>query len=88
MASDRSAAASRAHEDIDAREGKQQITPRRRNRRMRRLRDGDPFAGSGTTGVAALRQGRRFAGWEMNPEYAEMARCRLAAAREQLEIGF
>jgi site-specific DNA-methyltransferase (adenine-specific) len=48
----------------------------------------DPFAGSGTTGVAALRQGRRFAGWEMNPEYAEMARRRLAAAREQLEIGF
>ena len=48
----------------------------------------DPFTGSGSTGVAALRLGRRFAGWEMNPEYAEMARRRLAAAREQLEIGF
>src|SRR5436190_19579263 len=31
----------------------------------------DPFAGSGTTGVAALRLGRRFLGWEMNAEYAE-----------------
>jgi site-specific DNA-methyltransferase (adenine-specific) len=48
----------------------------------------DPFTGSGSTGVAALRLGRRFAGWEMNPEYAEMARRRPAAAREQLEIGF
>jgi site-specific DNA-methyltransferase (adenine-specific) len=48
----------------------------------------DPFAGSGTTGVAALRLGRRFEGWEMNPEYAAIARRRLANAREQLQIGF
>jgi len=48
----------------------------------------DPFTGSGSTGVAALRQGRRFAGWEMNPEYAESARRRLTTAREQLEIDF
>ncbi len=47
----------------------------------------DPFAGSGTTGVAALRLGRRFLGWEMNPEYAHIARRRLTAAREQLELG-
>src|SRR3954452_16948964 len=40
----------------------------------------DPFAGSGSTGVAALRLGRRFAGWGMKPEYAEMARRRLAPA--------
>lgn len=44
----------------------------------------DPFAGSGTTGVAAIRLGRRFLGWEMNPAYVEMARRRLATAREQL----
>jgi site-specific DNA-methyltransferase (adenine-specific) len=44
----------------------------------------DPFTGSGTTGVAALRLGRRFLGWEMDPRYAAMARKRLEAAREQL----
>lgn len=44
----------------------------------------DPFAGSGTTGVAALRLGRRFLGWEFNPEYVQVARRRLATAREQL----
>lgn len=47
----------------------------------------DPFVGSGTTGVAAIRQGRRFVGWEMNPAYVEIARKRLTAAREQLELG-
>jgi site-specific DNA-methyltransferase (adenine-specific) len=48
----------------------------------------DPFAGSGTTGVAAVRLGRRFIGWEMNVIYADTARHRLLAAREQLELGF
>ena len=46
----------------------------------------DPFAGSGTTGVTAVRLGRRFLGWEMNPTYADMARKRIARAREQLEL--
>jgi len=39
----------------------------------------DPFAGSGTTGVAALSQGRRFLGFELDPTIAEGARERLAA---------
>lgn len=39
----------------------------------------DPFSGSGTTGVAALRLGRRFVGCELNPEYASIARDRLTA---------
>jgi site-specific DNA-methyltransferase (adenine-specific) len=47
----------------------------------------DPFAGSGTTGVAAIRLGRHFLGWEMNATYVEIGRRRLAAAREQLELG-
>lgn len=38
----------------------------------------DPFAGSGTVGVVALRHGRRFLGLELNPTYADMARRRIA----------
>jgi site-specific DNA-methyltransferase (adenine-specific) len=37
----------------------------------------DPFAGSGTTGMVALRKGRSFIGIELNPAYAEMARNRI-----------
>ena len=40
----------------------------------------DPFAGSGTTGVAALRHGRRFLGIERERAYAALALRRLAAA--------
>ena len=38
----------------------------------------DPFAGSGTVGVVALRYGRRFIGCELNAEYCQMARRRVA----------
>ncbi len=37
----------------------------------------DPFAGSGTVGVVALRHARNFIGIELNPVYAEMARNRI-----------
>ncbi len=37
----------------------------------------DPFCGSGTTGVVALRYHRNFVGIELNPEYAEMAERRI-----------
>ena len=47
----------------------------------------DPFAGSRTMGVAAVRNGRRFLGWDMNGVYGEIARRRLVGAREQLEMG-
>lgn len=40
----------------------------------------DPFAGSGTTGVVAKRLGRDFIGCEINPDYAQMAADRIAAA--------
>lgn len=39
----------------------------------------DPFAGSGTTGVACLRLGRRFIGIEKDPTYAATATDRLKA---------
>jgi DNA modification methylase len=38
----------------------------------------DPFMGSGTTGIVAQRLGRNWMGSELNPEYAEMARYRIA----------
>lgn len=38
----------------------------------------DPFAGSGTVGVVALRHGRNFIGLELNAEYVELARRRIA----------
>lgn len=37
----------------------------------------DPFTGSGTVGVVALRHGRRFVGLELNPEYAALATRRI-----------
>ena len=40
----------------------------------------DPFAGSGTTGVAAVKQGCRFVGIEREVEYVDIARRRIAAA--------
>jgi tRNA G10 N-methylase Trm11 len=38
----------------------------------------DPFAGSGTTLVAAKKLGRHFLGFEISPEYCQIARDRLA----------
>jgi site-specific DNA-methyltransferase (adenine-specific) len=40
----------------------------------------DPFVGSGSVGVAALRLGRRFAGCDLEAEALELARGRLVAA--------
>lgn len=40
----------------------------------------DPFAGSGSTGVAAIREGFHFIGFEKEPEYVEIAEARIAHA--------
>jgi len=37
----------------------------------------DPFIGSGTTGLVALKLGRRFVGIELNPSYLQIAESRL-----------
>jgi site-specific DNA-methyltransferase (adenine-specific) len=39
----------------------------------------DPYCGSGSTGVAALRRGRRFIGIEKDPKWVPVARDRLLA---------
>jgi modification methylase len=39
----------------------------------------DPFMGSGTTAVAALRSGRKFIGYEIVEEYVALAKKRIAA---------
>ena len=41
----------------------------------------DPYAGSGTLGVACRMLGRRFLGWEENARMAEIARRRIAGDR-------
>lgn len=46
----------------------------------------DPFAGSGTTGVACRRLGRRFLGYEKDEKYAAIAQKRIDGAREQLRM--
>ena len=45
----------------------------------------DPFMGSGTTGAAAKRLGRNFIGIEINPDYCDIARSRIADAPEFFE---
>lgn len=43
----------------------------------------DPFMGSGTTGIAAVRKGHKFVGIEQEPEYFDIACRRLEAAQRQ-----
>jgi DNA modification methylase len=42
----------------------------------------DPFAGTGTTGAAALENGRRFVGIELVPRFIRMAHERLKLAAQ------
>jgi site-specific DNA-methyltransferase (adenine-specific) len=44
----------------------------------------DPFAGSGSTGVAAILEGRRFVGVEADESYAALARSRVESALRPL----
>jgi site-specific DNA-methyltransferase (adenine-specific) len=39
----------------------------------------DPFVGSGTTGLAAVKHGRRFVGIDLDPEFLDLARKRYEA---------
>lgn len=46
----------------------------------------DPFMGSGTTGVACVRSGRRFVGIEKDEKHCETARKRIETARQQRRL--
>lgn len=46
----------------------------------------DPFAGSGTTGVACIYMGRRFIGWEKDSEFFETAVKRLRKTKRQYQL--
>lgn len=48
----------------------------------------DPFAGSGTSGVAAIRTKRRFVGTELEPKFLELSRNRLNEARNDSRTFF
>ena len=45
----------------------------------------DPFTGSGSTGVACAYEGFSFTGVELSPEYADLARARIAHASGEAE---
>ena len=42
--------------------------------------------GSGTTGVACVRLGRKFIGIEIEPKYFEIAKARIRKAQKELEL--
>lgn len=48
----------------------------------------DPFMGSGTTAVAALKSDRIFVGYEINKEYIELATKRVEPLLKQLKLPF
>jgi site-specific DNA-methyltransferase (adenine-specific)/adenine-specific DNA-methyltransferase len=45
-----------------------------------------PFAGSGSECVAAVLEGRRFVGFELNADYVEIATARVAEVNKQQKI--
>jgi len=45
----------------------------------------DPFGGSGTTGVAAIQEGRDFVLIEQDPAYCDIARARIADAQKPVQ---
>ncbi len=46
----------------------------------------DPFCGSGTTCIAALRGGRYYLGYEINPDYVALAQKRIRESSGQLSL--
>jgi DNA modification methylase len=47
----------------------------------------DAYSGSGTTGVACRKLGRRFVGWELSADHAAIARARIAGEARATAVG-
>lgn len=48
----------------------------------------DPFIGSGTTAISAIRNGRDYIGIDISEEYCQMARKRIKNEKKQMRIKF
>ena len=46
----------------------------------------DPFVGSGTTCIAALKNDRDYVAYDIDPEYVKLAENRISAYRDQLKL--
>ena len=46
----------------------------------------DPFMGSGTTGIASLRMGRKFIGYEIDEKYFNIAKERIESESKQFKL--
>jgi len=47
----------------------------------------DPFMGSGSTAIAALKSGRNYFGYDIDAEYIKLAESRIAPHKQQLSFG-
>jgi site-specific DNA-methyltransferase (adenine-specific) len=45
----------------------------------------DPFMGSGSTAIAALKSGRKYLGYDVDPDYVRLAEERIAPYKLQIE---
>jgi site-specific DNA-methyltransferase (adenine-specific) len=48
----------------------------------------DPFMGSGTVGVAALKADRKYVGYEINEEYVKLSEERITPLKQQRKLNF
>ncbi len=46
----------------------------------------DPFMGSGTTGVSALKSSRKYVGYDISQEYIDIANRRLESLKKQMDL--
>ena len=47
----------------------------------------DPFMGSGSTAIAALKSERKYVGYDVDPEYIQLAEDRIAPYKYQMTMG-